>query len=488
VDFSQSTRAFGRRIRFLRKLEGWTQAQLAEQAGISLEHLNKLERGAAAPSFKSICQLARALHTEPANLLLFSDGEDAPSERRADALRHISGLGGWRQDLLSGKIVASAGLCRLLGLPPRQITSERCPVEPLVAAADKAVYDEAHERLLRGESVGPMTFRIRRTDGETRHVAAMAEPVCDAFGVMLGSHGCIVDITEPLRLERSLCGTREILERRVQERTERLDQTIARLGALIAEHERTARILRETEGHMRLILDSLPILVAQVDREERILFVNDRYARYRGGVPADYIGRSVREVVGEETYENLSRENVRKALGGIRSIDEIRLAMPDGSRPYLYAQWIPSSDDQGRVDSMFYWALDISERKFAEEVLRQSEERFRVLVESLPDIYWVIDANGLSYLSPAFERYFDLSLEQARENPARILDHIHPEDRDAPARVLLRAWSEDTRYDYTVRVRNRTGEILLDVHNAPVRDANGDVVQVVGVARRVCGD
>lgn len=484
---TENTKAFGKRVRFLRKLEGKTQAKLAEQAGISLEHLNKLERGAAAPSFKAICQLAHALHTEAANLLLFPDSGNNPGEQGMDWLTHVTGLGAWHIDFVSGTRVMSSGLCGLLGLPPRQVVGEECLVRPHVVPADMPVYERAHELLAKGEDVGPSVLRIQRKDGDTRHVVAMAELLRDAQGGVTGSFGCMVDVTEPHRLERSLRGTQEILEQRVRERTELLDRTIERLNAVIAEKEHTARSLHETEGRERQILDALPLLVAYVDRDERVLFVNERYARYRGGSPADYVGRSVRDVVGEKTYNEISRENLRKAFGGTRVISEVQLEMADGTKPHFYAQWVPALDDQGQVKAMFFWALDISERKFAEEILRRSEERFRAIVENLPDIYWVIEEHGLSYLSPSFERYFGMSPEEAKRDFAAFLERLHPDDREAPRRLMQRGWDENTIFDYSVRVLGDGKVTRFAVRNSPVRDASGRIVQVVGVARPVDG-
>ena len=480
-----SIAAFGKRVRFLRKLEGLTQARLAEQAGLSLEHLNKLERGAASPSFKALCQLARALHTEPANLLLFSDDSGIPEERRSDCLKHVSGLGAWRQDGATAIVTTSAGLNRLLGNAPRQTEEDHCLVEPLVVPADKVIFDTARERLELGEAVGPAAFRIRRPNGETRHVVAVAELIPGAQDGVMDCIGALVDVTEPLLLEHSLRGTQEILEQRVQERTVQLDATIAKLGAVIAEQGQTARSLRETEGRMRLILDSLPILVAHVDKKQRYIYVNDRFARYQGEVPSAYIGRTVREVIGEKAYAAYCRDNMRKALGGTRVIDEFQMEMADGSRPYFYAQWIPTRNDRGEVDAIYFWALDISERKFAEEILRTSAERFKLLVENLPGVYWVIDEKGLSYLSPAFEQYFGLPVDDAVTDIDSILERIHPDDRAAPERVLRGIWDEQTAFTYTLRVSNGRGDILLDVYNSPLRDPNGRIVQVVGMARRI---
>ncbi|EPR40854.1 transcriptional regulator, XRE family [Desulfovibrio sp. X2] len=483
-------KAFGQRVRFMRKLEGLTQAQLAECAGISLEHLNKLERGAAAPSFKAICALARALSTEPANLLLFFEperqgGEASDEARHSDWLKHVSDLGVWHYDPASDKSVMSASLNRLLGRAPRQTEQTGCVLAEFVVSEDKERFRDACEHSRPGAEVGPLPLRVRRADGEARRVILTVAAMPGAEDGSQAVVGCMVDVTEPLHLEDALRRTRDILEVRVHERTRELDRTIARLNEEIAEHEHTARTLRETDSRTRNILDSLPLLIATIDADERYLFVNRHYLHYRGNGLEDCIGRSVIEVMGPQNYAR-SIPYIRKALAGERAIAELPVMMPDGSAPYLYAQWLPTRDEHGEVSSIFFWAMDISERKFAEEALRKTEERFRLLVENMRELFWIIEADlSISYLSPAFERIFEMPCADAYEKPGRILSRVVPEDRAILERLLRGEWDEPACMRHWLRIENGSGMHRLSVRNYPVSDEGGKFVRLVGIAEDV---
>ncbi|MFW6005366.1 MAG: helix-turn-helix domain-containing protein, partial [Desulfonatronovibrionaceae bacterium] len=61
---------FGNRLRFLRSLKNFTQCQLAEEIGISVQHLGRIERGNSAPSFSLLGRICQVLGVEPAQQLI----------------------------------------------------------------------------------------------------------------------------------------------------------------------------------------------------------------------------------------------------------------------------------------------------------------------------------------------------------------------------------------------------------------------------------
>ena len=171
--------AFGARLRLLRKLGGLTQAQLAERAGISLEHVNKLERGVAAPSFTVICALAQALHTEPANLFLYRLEEPlaagpAPGEPPQPApgmnwTRYIAHIGFCMHEFDSGALHCSDSFFRMLGYAPGELESDvDVLLERHVAREDMARVQAARASMRAGQSVERLELRFYRKDGNLR--------------------------------------------------------------------------------------------------------------------------------------------------------------------------------------------------------------------------------------------------------------------------------------------------------------------------------
>ena len=99
----------------------------------------------------------------------------------------------------------------------------------------------------------------------------------------------------------------------------------------------------------------------------------------------------------------------------------------------------------------------IAERRRAEQALRASEEHFRLLIENALDmIQMVAPDNTILYVSPSCERVLGQTLSELRGQ--RLLDIVHPEDRQAAARAIERAFAEPgSVQSYAVRVRGAGG-------------------------------
>jgi PAS domain S-box-containing protein len=133
------------------------------------------------------------------------------------------------------------------------------------------------------------------------------------------------------------------------------------------------------------------------------------------------------------------------------------------------------------------WRLaltDLTERKQSEDALRQSEERFRQVTETIDQIFWMtsVDKNQLLYISPAYERVWGHTLQSLQASPRSWLDAVHPEDRQ---RLFKAATTKQItgEYDEEYRILRPDGSVRW-IHDRafPVRDASGKVRHIAGVA------
>jgi len=118
---------------------------------------------------------------------------------------------------------------------------------------------------------------------------------------------------------------------------------------------------------------------------------------------------------------------------------------------------------------------------------QQAEDRFRELAETIEDVFWVTDArkSRMLYVSPAFARIWGRPPQSLYDSPMSWAESIHPEDR---ARVVKAAETEQTTgaYDEEYRIVRPDGTVRWIRDQAfPVRDAEGRVLRVVGVARDI---
>jgi PAS domain S-box-containing protein len=126
---------------------------------------------------------------------------------------------------------------------------------------------------------------------------------------------------------------------------------------------------------------------------------------------------------------------------------------------------------------------DMAARESAEVALRESEERFRQLAESIDDVFWLSDRDGqVVYVSAAYEDVWGRPRESLYANPQGWLEHVHADDR---MRSLLEGQSL-AKWDETYRVlRPDESFRWVRARGYPVRDAAGGVYRVAGVARDI---
>ncbi|MGE4552760.1 MAG: PAS domain-containing protein [Desulfovibrionaceae bacterium] len=257
--------AFGQRLKFLRRLEGVTQARLAEAVDVTVEHLSNVERGVSSPSFELIMRLAEALRTEPANLFLFApfrlgepEEDDSPRDLNGlDWRRYVTHMGSYVRHLEEGRSEWSHGLYRLLGYRPGEIRPGLDAFRSHVHPEDLPSLDDFNHRLLDGLPAHDFTLRLRRKDGTPRLAVTRAEVDRAPDGRPLRLVGLILDITEQKRFEQSLVATHQKMEQRVRERTAALRRAVRRLEREVAERRRAEARLTETSERLRLVLETM---------------------------------------------------------------------------------------------------------------------------------------------------------------------------------------------------------------------------------------
>ena len=81
---------------------------------------------------------------------------------------------------------------------------------------------------------------------------------------------------------------------------------------------------------------------------------------------------------------------------------------------------------------------DITKRKRTEETLRESEERFRQIAETIDEVFWVSDPEiiTIAYINPSYQRVWGRTQASLYENPRSFIEAVHPEDRERVIRDL----------------------------------------------------
>ena len=170
--------------------------------------------------------------------------------------------------------------------------------------------------------------------------------------------------------------------------TKLMDDAGNPIGLASTERDITARkqaeeTLRESEQKYRILLENAGAGVGYFSAEGRLILFNSMAARYMGGEPADFVGKSVTEIYDRELADTLMRRIAEALRSDVGKIYEDHIQIPAGGMWFL-SNYRVVKDLAGRRIGVQIISSDITERKQAEEAQRTSEVHFSTVFRASP--------------------------------------------------------------------------------------------------------
>ena len=169
-------------------------------------------------------------------------------------------------------------------------------------------------------------------------------------------------------------------------------QTIANTLGEAIERSRVVEALVKSEQRLQLVTDAMPAFVSYLHADQCYGFVNRYYEEMFGISREEIIGKPVWDVLGEDVYQTI-KPRIDSALAGQRQQFETTFALRDIGMRTLSTEFLPDISPEGVVRGFYTLAVDITKRKQAEEAIRQSEHRLRMITEHIPAYIAYMDAN-----------------------------------------------------------------------------------------------
>ncbi|HEY9623010.1 MAG TPA: PAS domain S-box protein [Crinalium sp.] len=217
------------------------------------------------------------------------------------------------------------------------------------------------------------------------------------------------------------------------------DKVIRMVGSHldVTENKRQEFALQESEARYRNIIETTTEGVWMLDVEDLTSFVNPRMATLLGYDAEDMIGQSFFNFMTDENRV-VAQVHLNSRREGIAEQYEFEFQRKDGASLWVLVSASPILDKLGHYAGSIAMMTDISDRKQAEQAIRQSEERFRHIAETIQDVFFINTpaVNRIDYVSPAYETIWGRSLQSLYQHPEDWLNSIYPDDRSRIEAVL----------------------------------------------------
>ncbi|MFH1746245.1 MAG: PAS domain S-box protein, partial [Planctomycetota bacterium] len=189
----------------------------------------------------------------------------------------------------------------------------------------------------------------------------------------------------------------------------------------------TARKHAEEElRKFKTITDRASFGAAMADLDGHLIYVNDAFAQMHGYTPAELAGRHLSIFHTPEQLERVNTLNARLAREGQYLAEEVWHKRKDGSVFPAIMNGTLIRDERGDLAYISATAVDISQRVRAQEIIRESEERYRTLVESMGDGVALVTDGKVQYASPSLCRIVERPAEEIiGRSPAELVVPEH---------------------------------------------------------------
>jgi len=241
----------------------------------------------------------------------------------------------------------------------------------------------------------------------------------------------------------------------------------------VTERKKAEEVLRESQRWQRAILDSIPDIAWLKDKESRYIAANEPLCQAFGIKLEDFVGKTDFDISPEDLAKRYRADDKEVMKSGKRKRVEEPWGTKEGKRIWIETIKTPIYNDGGQIIGTSGIARDITERKKAEEALRESEERYKALFQGAAEGIVVADTETkeFKYVNPAICKM----LGYTEEELGRLGVHdIHPKE---DLQYIISEFEAQARGEKTLssslRCLRKDGTIMYADINTAVASIDG---------------
>ncbi|SOD92853.1 sensor histidine kinase [Spirosoma fluviale] len=241
--------------------------------------------------------------------------------------------------------------------------------------------------------------------------------------------------------------------------------------------------LEESEHRYRTLVNSMKEAVFQTDTAGLWTYLNPAWETITGFSVQESLGKLFLDYVLAEDQEHnqqLFEPMITRQKAYCRH--EVRYIHKSGGYRWVEVFSQVTLNEQDELTGTTGTLTDITDRKQTEEILRDSEQRFREIAENVDELYWIRDLHSpkFLYMNPSFEKFSGVSVAELYQNPLIFADFIHEDDR---AVILAAFMNNEPGTDFQFRVRHLNGTLRwLSARVFLLTDEAGRPMRRLGVA------
>ena len=371
------------------------------------------------------------------------------TEAKLYEAQRIAHIGSWEFDLATAKTTWTEELYHIHGFDPNQPAPEPAAIFERIHPDDRETYTQQIEHKVNAKELFETDVRIIRSDGTIRHIEVRGKPILNNQGELVRLFGTVLDISD-----RKLAET----------------------------------ALRESEEQLQLALEGSGDGLWDWNIQTGEVYFSPRYLKMLG-YDANELPQAFstwdRLIHPEDKAWVMERLNAHLADSSIPYQFDYRVLTKSGTWKWIanYGK-VVARDENGTALRMTGTHRDVSERKRAEEALRESEQRYLGIIEDQTELIVRFFPDGtLSFVNEAYCRYFGITREQLIGH--RFEPLIVEEDREHVNRLINSLSLEHP----VVAIEHRVivgGEVRwMQWINRALFDEQGNLITVQAVGRDI---